>query len=109
MKKGGFQKGRSGNPNGRPPKAINKISRSAKEQISDFINEKFAEIPKVWKELPVRDKVRLLVDLLPYVVPKMAAITVDADVNINALNEAEIDMLAKKLLNYNRNEKDEEK
>jgi len=99
----GFVKGQSGNPAGRPPKAINKIARPVKESIADFLNEKFAELPRIWPNLKPMEQARLIVDLMPYVVPKLQATTLDGNINFSGMSEAEIDAIAIKLYNHEKN------
>ncbi|NLO04103.1 MAG: hypothetical protein GX126_17610 [Bacteroidales bacterium] len=97
MKKGQFKPGQSGNPAGRPPKAINKISRPVKESVADFLTEKFEELPEIWQKLKPREQARLLIDLLPYVASKMQAVSLDANINFDALSETELDIIINKI------------
>ena len=100
----GFIKGKSGNPAGRPPKALNKISRPLKMRISDFLDLHFNDIELLWPKLPPKEKARLFTDLLPYVVPRMS--NIDLDMNFDKLSEEDLDKIVEKLLNNDRNEKD---
>ncbi|NLA48902.1 MAG: hypothetical protein GX876_05500 [Bacteroidales bacterium] len=97
MKKTQFKKGQSGNPAGRPPKALNKISRPVKESIADFLTEKFEELPGIWLKLKPREQARLIIDLLPYVASKMQAVALDANINFGALSESELDLIINKI------------
>lgn len=85
------------NRSGRPPKAINKIARPVKESIAEFLNEKFEELPRIWAQLKPMEQARLIVDLMPYVVPKLQATTLDGNINLSGLSEAELDQIALKL------------
>lgn len=103
MKRTQFKKGQSGNPAGRPPGALNRIAKPVKERISDFLTEKFGELPTIWERLEPKEQARLLVDLLPYSVPKMQAIQMDADINFSNMSENDLDEIVKRLLdNENR-------
>lgn len=92
-----FKKGESGNPKGRPLKAINKIARPVKESVSEFLTEKFEELPKLWEQLKPGEQARLLVDLLPYIAPKMQAVEMSGSINFSGMSEAELDLVALKL------------
>jgi hypothetical protein len=66
----GLKKGHTNNINGRPLGSINKNSREIKEKIASFINDKFAKIDEEWKELPTKEKFKIIIELLPYILSK---------------------------------------
>lgn len=106
MKKGRFKPGESGNLKGRPVGAINKISAPIKDQIGNFVNEKFQELPGIWNKLNARDKASLLKDLLPFVVAKLQAIAVAGEINFQSFTDEQLDQIANRLLTNNKkNEK----
>ena len=98
-------KGKTNNKKGRPKGALNKVSGPLKEQIADFLQEKMGELKKIWPQLSARDKAGLLTDLLPFVVPKLGAVNVEADINFSTLPEEQLDEIAFKLYNYGKGEK----
>lgn len=97
-----YTKGKSGNPQGRPTGATNKIIRPVKESISDFLSEKLTELPDIWLKLSARDKVSLLKDLLPYFLPRMQTIAVG--VEFEQMSDIQLNYIIDSLLN-----KDEER
>ena len=98
-----FKKGQSGNPAGRPKGAPNKITRPLKAVISEFLTEKFEELPDLWQKLDAKERARFLIDLLPYIIPRIAAVELSGEIALNRLTEEDIDLLALKLLqNENR-------
>ena len=99
----GLKKGQTNNKNGRPKGALNKIGGPLKEQIGGFLQDKIAEFPKIWLQLSARDKAGLIVDLLPFVLPKIASVEMDASiVNYSALSEKQIDEIALKISQYEK-------
>lgn len=74
-------KGRTNNPHGRPLGSKNVAGAELKERISKFLNDKFDDFSSLWDGLDDKDKARIYVDVIPYVVPKMAAasVTIDAE------------------------------
>ena len=54
-------------------------------------------------EVAAKRKVRLFTDLLPYVVPRMS--NIDLDMNFDKLSEEDLNRIVDRLLNANRDEK----
>ena len=100
--KKGFEPGFSGNPNGRPLGMLNKIARPIKEQLADFLNEKILELPEIWLKLSARDKKDLLINLLPFYMAKLQAMSITGEVNFKSLPEDQLDQIAYKLDTLNK-------
>ena len=66
-----FKPGTSGNPNGRPKGAENKLSSQVRETLTGFVAGKLADLDSLFAGLD-NDEARLkyLIQLLPYVTPK---------------------------------------
>lgn len=69
-----FEKGVSGNPNGRPKGSIDRSSQLLKECIKMFLLNQFEIIKKDFDQLLPKDRVRLYIDLLAYTVPKVQSV-----------------------------------
>jgi len=69
-----FEKGVSGNPNGRPKGSIDRSSQLLKECIKKFLLDQFEKIKKDFDLLLPKDRVKLYIDLLAYTVPKVQSI-----------------------------------
>ena len=106
-KKTQFKPGRSGNPAGRPPGALNKISKPIKERIGDFLNDNFDDVVDAFAKLPPRDKVKLFVDLLPFIVPKQTQLDADMSLNFETMPEPVLDAIVDKLYSKQKKNKDE--
>jgi hypothetical protein len=104
MKKGRFKPGESGNMKGRPKGATNKVNRTIKQKISDFLNTAFDELPTIWDKLKPRDRANLIRDLLPFVQAKMQSVNMDLD--LHSLSEAEIDHIIETIINKQNGKND---
>ena len=68
---GKFMKGESPNPKGRPKGAKNKLTRELRAILKTVVHNELEELPKTLKELPPKERLELLVKLLPYTLPKV--------------------------------------
>lgn len=100
--KGRYKPGQSGNPQGRPKGAINKLARPSKEILSEFLNTALEELPTIWAKLKPREKAQLLRDLLPFELAKMQSVSVSGEVSFKEMPEEQLDTLAIKIYNYGK-------
>jgi hypothetical protein len=77
---GKFKTGNDGRPKG----ATNKTTRDLRRFITNFLNEKTAEIPDLWDSLDDKDKLSLFMHLSRLVLPKP---TDDEPENVNQLKQ----------------------
>lgn len=74
-----FEKGVSGNVNGRPAGATNKTSGKLRQVITDFLEQRFEQIVKDFEQLEPKDRIKVFTDLLQYSVPKLQAMQLETD------------------------------
>jgi hypothetical protein len=100
--RGKFKPGESGNPKGRPRGATNKLGRSSKEILSEFLNTALDELPEIWKALKPREKAQLLRDLIPFELPKMQSVAVSGEIDVKGMTEEQTDLIAQKIFEYGK-------
>lgn len=83
-----FNKGQSGNPNGRPAGSINATSKQAKELISDIVLDELANIKELLNELTPPERAYLICKLLPYVIPKSKETDQQGEMIITIVDES---------------------
>lgn len=66
-------KGHTNNPNGRPKGKPNKLTAELRQLLKNTLAGELEQIPKLLSELPARERLDMLVRLLPFIVPKMDA------------------------------------
>ena len=93
----GLPKGKTNNPKGKPPGALNKISRGMKITITEFLQERWPDVISEFDKLKGQDKVKFYLELLPYAVPKMQAVQVDME--LDALTNEQLEFIINALLN----------
>ena len=74
-----FEKGNSGNPEGRPKGAVNKTSSQLRETITDFLENNFEKIVTDFEGLKPKERVKVYCDLLQYGLPRLQAIQLETD------------------------------
>jgi hypothetical protein len=78
MEKKGFRGVR--NVNGRPRGVGNKVTKEAKDVLASFVSGELEYLQLYMDSLKVKDRLELLIKLLPYVMPKQSYIELDAQV-----------------------------
>ena len=90
-----FIKGQSGNINGKPKGAVNKVTMQLRETIGKFLTSNFHEVEKSFKELDPEKKAKVYTDLLSYGLPKLTASALS--VRFEDLTDEQLDELIRKL------------
>lgn len=73
-----FEKGKSGNPNGRPKGAKNRVTVQMREALGTVLFEEVEKIPEYINELQHPSaKLAFIIKLLPYILPKVEAVQYD--------------------------------
>jgi uncharacterized protein (UPF0305 family) len=96
------EKGKTGNPNGRPKGAPNRITTEMRTWIQQLINSSRSQLEQDLNILEPKDRWQIVERLMNYCIPKQSA--VDADIKLNTLTDEQLDHVINKLLNQINNE-----
>ena len=72
-----FQKGQSGNPNGRPKGAFNKTTQQVREWIADFLERHTDQIEQDFLEADCKTRLYFYEALLKYLLPRNPIVGVE--------------------------------
>ena len=78
-----FEKGQSGNPNGRPKGAKDKATKEIREKIASILEEHFTpeRVTEDLEAMEPKERLMFLTKLMEYTVPKLKQTDIEANVN----------------------------
>lgn len=100
-----FNKGKSGNPAGRPKGSSNKVTAKLRESITDFLDGNFNKIKKDFKGLKPADRVKYYIELLQYAVPKLQSVQLETE--FDHLSDDQLQTLVDELIKKVKSNSDE--
>jgi len=86
-----FEKGISGNPNGRPKGSPNRINEAIRQKIISFLDSNFDSIQNDLEKLEARDRVKFYINLLSFGLPKLKSIELSN--NPDAITHEDLDLI----------------
>ena len=75
-----FKKGESGNPEGRPKGTPNKTSIEIKQTLNDILSGEIETLPERLNQLSDKDRLDIVIKLLPYILPKQKELEITNDI-----------------------------
>ena len=66
-----FEKGQSGNENGRPKGSSNKSTAKVRKAYTKLLEDNLEQLKNDFKELEPKDRIKLFLDLSKYVIPQL--------------------------------------
>ena len=69
-----FKPGQSGNPKGRPKGTPNKSTAELKEALQSVLDSELGKIQKHLNQLEPKERLEIIIKLLPYILPKTSQI-----------------------------------
>jgi hypothetical protein len=79
----------------RPKGSSNKISMTLKTRLNLFLERNFDAIQNDYDTLDAKDKLSFFKDILPYIMPKMQAITSEVELKqkLHGLSDEQLDQI----------------
>lgn len=91
-----FEKGNSGNPDGRPKGTNNKLSKQLRETINGFLETKFESVIEDFEKLTPKERLKFYCELLQYGLPKLQAVQMEND--FENLSDEQLNFIINELL-----------
>jgi len=94
-----FEKGNSGNPDGRPKGTNNKLTTQLRETITDFLETNFESVIQDFEKLTPKERLKFYCELLQYGLPKLQAVQMETD--FEKLSDEQLDYIINELMKKN--------
>lgn len=91
-----MEKGKTNNPHGRPKGTPNKTTGLMRVKIQKLVDTNWKTISKDIQKMHPRDRVDMIVRLLPYVTPKLQV--TELNVDFERLNDDQLEELVNSLI-----------
>lgn len=92
---GKFEKGNPGRPKG----AKNKSTVQIRDRIQTLFDDNFETIQEDLESLEAKDRLKVLTDLLPYLIPKLQSTTYSQNLDLDNMSEEDLDLLINRIVN----------
>ena len=80
---------------GRPKGSKNKVSEGIRSALEEWVEGKLPELDSLWKEVSPKDRVRMMGEVLPYVLPRLAS--TDTNISFEKLSDEDLDAIIQRL------------
>lgn len=104
---GKFEKGKSGNPAGRPKGSQNTKTKYIRDWIISLVGSHAKEMQASFYELPVRDKFKVVTALLPYVLPKQTEARISGGLDFRNMSDEQLETVVAELRTMVNDNEDE--
>lgn len=84
------------NLKGRPKGAVNQLTGDMKTKIAEFVEKKWPILEERFDKMNPRDQSRVLIELLPYIIPKLQA--VEMDLELQSLSHEQLMIIVNSLI-----------
>lgn len=92
-----FEKGKSGNPQGRPKGSMNEKTAYIRDWIVSLIGSNAQSMMNDFNRLPLKERWRVITQLMPYVLTKQTEAKISGQLDFNSLTDAQLDEVIKSI------------
>ena len=85
---------------GRPLGAVNKTTQTLRNRLNLFVDRNFDDLQKEYNNLEPMQKMQMMVALLPYITPKLSAVSAELELKtkLESLSEEKLEFLINQIL-----------
>ena len=94
-----FKKGQSGNPKGRPKGSTDEKTKYIRDWVVSVIGSNAQELLQKFNKLSVKERWRVITQLLPYAIPKQTETKISGDIDLSTLSDEQLDKVLSKIIN----------
>lgn len=85
---------------GRPLGSPNKVSQTLRNRLNLFVDRNFDQLQTEYENLESREKLQFMVALLPYLTPRLSAVSAELELKqkLESLSEQKLEFLINQIL-----------
>ena len=104
-------KGKTGNPNGRPKGAPNKVTYDLRKWVESLVNKNLSKMESDLNKLEPRERLIILERLMQFALPKLQSVNIEAQIQaeyeaierlLNSAPDEVIEAITERLINLNQ-------
>ena len=93
----GLKKGQTNNRKGRPKGTQNKVTTDLRQSVTSFLDNNWPQVQAEFDQLEAKEKLAFLERLLKFALPSLQAVQLDADIDLNKMDDGQLDLIINKI------------
>ena len=82
---------------GRKKGTQNKVTTDLRASVKSFLDSNWPQVQAEFDQMEAKDKLAFIEKLMKYALPSLQAVQLDADIDLNKMDDAQLDLIINKI------------